>query len=267
MRIASIIHMAREYFLLGLFSVSIGISIFLTIYFLIYKKIMKGTKKLKASKILLWSIFLIYTVIVLGATFIHRTPVMHENINLHIFSSYIKVWNRFSLLELRNIIFNILMFLPFGFVLPLLFKKCEKFYITYFLGLCMTISIEVLQLISKRGIFEIDDIINNTLLPLLFKKCEKFYITYFLGLCMTISIEVLQLISKRGIFEIDDIINNTLGCMIGYGVVMIFLLFSKRNKKSLVNKVLIMLCYQIPVIITIISFSAIFNNMAHLSMK
>lgn len=220
MRIASIIHMAREYFLLVLFSVSIGISIFLTIYFLIYKKIMKGTKKLKASKILLWSIFLIYTVIVLGATFIHRTPVMHENINLHIFSSYIKVWNRFSLLELRNIIFNILMFLPFGFVLPLLFKKCEKF-----------------------------------------------YITYFLGLCMTISIEVLQLISKRGIFEIDDIINNTLGCMIGYGVVMIFLLFSKRNKKSLVNKVLIMLCYQIPVIITIISFSAIFNNMAHLSMK
>lgn len=220
MRIASIIHMAREYFLLGLFSVSIGISIFLTIYFLIYKKIMKGTKKLKASKILLWSIFLIYTVIVLGATFIHRTPVMYENINLHIFSSYIKVWNRFSLLELRNIIFNILMFLPLGFVLPLLFKKCEKF-----------------------------------------------YITYFLGLCMTISIEVLQLISKRGIFEIDDIINNTLGCMIGYGVVMIFLLFSKRNKKSLVNKVLIMLCYQIPVIITIISFSAIFNNMAHLSMK
>lgn len=220
MRIASIIHMAREYFLLGLFSVSIGISIFLTIYFLIYKKIMKGTKKLKASKILLWSIFLIYTVIVLGATFIHRTPVMYENINLHIFSSYIKVWNRISLLELRNIIFNILMFLPFGFVLPLLFKKCEKF-----------------------------------------------YITYFLGLCMTISIEVLQLISKRGIFEIDDIINNTLGCMIGYGVVMIFLLFSKRNKKSLVNKVLIMLCYQIPVIITIISFSAIFNNMAHLSMK
>lgn len=220
MRIASIIHMAREYFLLGLFSVSIGISIFLTIYFLIYKKIMKGTKKLKASKILLWGIFLIYTVIVLGATFIHRTPVMYENINLHIFSSYIKVWNRFSLLELRNIIFNILMFLPLGFVLPLLFKKCEKF-----------------------------------------------YITYFLGLCMTISIEVLQLISKRGIFEIDDIINNTLGCMIGYGIIMIFLLFSKRNKKSLVNKVLIIVCYQIPVIITIISFSAIFNNMAHLSMK
>lgn len=220
MRIASIIHMAREYFLLGLFSVSIGISIFLTIYFLIYKKIMKGTKKLKASKILLWGIFLIYTVIVLGATFIHRTPVMYENINLHIFSSYIKVWNRFSLLELRNIIFNILMFLPLGFVLPLLFKKCEKF-----------------------------------------------YITYFLGLCMTISIEVLQLISKRGIFEIDDIINNTLGCMIGYGIIMIFLLFSKRNKKSLENKVLIIVCYQIPVIITIISFSAIFNNMAHLSMK
>lgn len=77
---------------------------------------------------------------------------------------------------------------------------------------------------------------------------------------MTIFIEVLQLISKRGIFEIDDIINNTLGCMIGYGIVMIFLLFSKRNKGSLKSKVLTLACYQIPVIITIISFSTIFIN-------
>lgn len=213
MRISSIIHMASEYLLLGIGSVSIGISIFLIIYFLIYKKIMKGTKKLNTSKVLLWSIFLIYTVMVLGATFVHRIPGMYENINLHMFSSYIKVWNRFSLLELRNLILNILMFVPFG-----------------------------------------------VMLPLLFKKCEKFYITYFLGLCMTILIEVLQLISKRGIFEIDDIINNTLGCMIGYGIVIIFLLFSKRNKGSLKSKILTLLCYQIPVIITIVSFSTIFIN-------
>lgn len=213
MRISSIIHMASEYFLLGIGSVSIGIGIFLIIYFLIYKKIMKGTKKLNTSKVLLWSIFLIYAVMVLGATFVHRIPGMYENINLHIFSSYIKVWNRFSLLELRNLILNILMFVPLGIMLPLLFKKCEKF-----------------------------------------------YITYFLGLCMTIFIEVLQLISKRGIFEIDDIINNALGCMIGYGTIMIFLLFSKRNKGSLKSKVFALACYQIPVIITIISFGTIFIN-------
>lgn len=205
--------MASEYFLLGIAGVSIGISIFLIIYFLIYKKIMKGTKKLNTSKILLWSIFLIYTVMVLGATFVHRIPGKYENINLHIFSSYIKVWNRFSLLELRNLILNILMFVPFGFMLPLLFKKCQKF-----------------------------------------------YITYFLGLCITIFIEGLQLISKRGIFEVDDIINNALGCMIGYGIVMIFLLFSKRNNGSLKSKALALVCYQIPVIITIISFSTIFIN-------
>lgn len=216
----SIIHIAIKYFFLGVVGVSIGISIFLIMYFLIYKKIMKGTKKLKASKIILWSIFLIYSVIVLGATLVHRTSVMYESINLHIFSSYIKVLNRFSLLELRNIILNILMFIPFGFMLPLLFRKCEKF-----------------------------------------------YITYFLGLCMTISIEVLQLITNRGVFEIDDIMNNTLGCMIGYGIVMIFVLFSKRNKKSLIKRVFAMICYQIPVIITIISFGAIFDNMAHFSVK
>ena len=100
--------MAREYFLLGVVSVSIGIIIFLIMYFLIYKKIMKGTKKLNVVKLFLWFIFLIYTVVVLGATFVNRVPMNYENINIHIFSSYIKVWNRFSVLELRNLIFNIL---------------------------------------------------------------------------------------------------------------------------------------------------------------
>lgn len=61
--------------------------------------------------------------------------------------------------------------------------------------------------------------------------------------------------------------NNTLGCMIGYGIVMIFVLFSKRNNKSLIKKVFAIICYQIPVIITIISFGAIFDNMAHFSVK
>lgn len=212
--------MAREYFLLGVVSVSIGIIIFLIMYFLIYKKIMKGTKKLNVVKLFLWFIFLIYTVVVLGATFVNRVPMNYENINIHIFSSYIKVWNRFSVLELRNLIFNILMFLPFGFMLPLLFKKCEKF-----------------------------------------------YITYLVGLCMTFFIEVLQLISRRGIFELDDIVNNLLGCMIGYGIVMIFLLFSKKNSKSLKNKVLTLACYQLPFVITLISFAIIFINRGYLNIN
>ena len=55
------------------------------------------------------------------------------------------------------------MFVPLGFMIPLLFKKCKRWYITYLIGFGATLFIEILQLISKRGIFELDDIINNTL--------------------------------------------------------------------------------------------------------
>ncbi len=208
MRISAIIQIAQQYFLLGIIGVVIIIGVFLIGYFLIYKKIMKGTKKLNAGKVGLWSIFLIYIIIVLGATIGTRSSGWFGGVNLHLFSSYKDAWNSFSLGEWRNLIFNILMFVPLGFMLPFLFKKCEKW-----------------------------------------------YITYFVGFVATLFIEILQFISKRGIFELDDIVNNTLGCIIGYGIVMILSLnFRKKDKK----KGLIILSYQIPLIITIISFAVIF---------
>ena len=47
--------------------------------------------------------------------------------------------------------------------MPLIFKKCQCWYMTYLGGFATTLFIETIQLITKRGIFEIDDIINNTL--------------------------------------------------------------------------------------------------------
>lgn len=183
------------------------ITLFLIGYFLIYKKIMKGTNKLNASKVGLWSIFIIYMVIVLGATIGDRVS-MYESVNLHLFSSYKDAYNSFSMIEWRNIILNILMFVPLGFMMPLLFEKCKKW-----------------------------------------------YITYLIGFGVTVFIEVLQLISKRGIFEVDDIINNALGCIIGYGIVKIFILIYEKKYKVLSNFV-----YQIPLIMTVVSFSMIFIN-------
>lgn len=162
MRISSVIQLARRYMLLGIIGAVIVISLFLIGYFLIYKKLMKGTKKLKLSKVGLWSIFFIYMIIVLGATLGERTSG-YESINLHLFSSYKEAYNSFSLGEWRNIILNILMFVPIGFIMPLLLKKCESWDITYLVGFGITLFIEILQFISKRGIFEVDDIINNTL--------------------------------------------------------------------------------------------------------
>lgn len=162
MRISSVIQLARQYLLVGIIGSIVVGGLFLIGYFLVYKKLMKGTKKLKASKVGLWSVFLIYMIVVLGATIGDRVSG-YESVNLHLFSSYKDAYNNFSLGEWRNIILNILMFVPIGLIMPLLFEKCKYWYVTYLVGFCITLFIEMLQFISKRGIFELDDIINNTL--------------------------------------------------------------------------------------------------------
>ena len=211
MRFSSVIRLAQQYFLLGMIGLVIGISLFLFGYFVVYRRLLKGTKKLKMSKVALLSILFIYIVIVFGATIGDRMSTDSKSLSMHLFSSYKDAWNNFSPGAWRNIILNILMFVPLGI-----------------------------------------------LLPLIFKNCRKYWITYLLGLFFTLIIEVIQLISGRGIFEVDDIFNNTLGCIIGYGIVMIFIsCFVDKNKYEN-NKKLILTTLQLPLCLTVIAFSIIF---------
>lgn len=103
MRISAVIQLARQYMILGIIGSIVVVSLFLIGYFLVYKKLMKGTKKLKASKLGLWSLFFIYMIVVLGATVGYRVSG-YESVNLHLFSSYKDVYNNFSILEWRYII-------------------------------------------------------------------------------------------------------------------------------------------------------------------
>lgn len=56
---------------------------------------------------------------------------------------------------------NIMMFIPFGVLLVLLSKRCQKLYVTLFAGAALSLFIELLQLFSVR-ITDIDDLILNT---------------------------------------------------------------------------------------------------------
>lgn len=49
-----------------------------------------------------------------------------------------------------------------------------------------------------------------------------------LGAGLSIGIEVLQFVFRRGLSEVDDVMHNTLGCLIGYGVYVLFSEISKR---------------------------------------
>ena len=62
-----------------------------------------------------------------------------------------------------NIIGNVFAFTPFGFLLPIISPKNRKIINVTLLTLQFSFTIELLQLIFKVGIFDVDDLFMNTL--------------------------------------------------------------------------------------------------------
>ena len=156
MRLFQVINLARDYLVLGI----IGLIFIGIIYFIFFRRFLKNHMQTNIKKVIIFCILFCYIVIVIGATIFTRAEV-YEHANLNLFSSYIEAWNNYSKSYWRNIILNILMFVPFGFLLPLFSDRFKKFYWTLSLGFLFTFGIEATQYITKRGIFEVDDIMNN----------------------------------------------------------------------------------------------------------
>ncbi len=62
-----------------------------------------------------------------------------------------------------NIFGNVLAFAPFGFVLPIISPDNRKLLNITLLSLEFSLTIELLQLIFKVGIFDVDDLLMNTI--------------------------------------------------------------------------------------------------------
>ncbi len=62
-----------------------------------------------------------------------------------------------------NILGNILAFSPFGFLLPMMNGRFRNFFRLFFTCFLFTLSVELLQLVLRVGIFDVDDIFLNTL--------------------------------------------------------------------------------------------------------
>lgn len=78
-----------------------------------------------------------------------------------------------------NIFGNIFAFTPFGFVLPIISRENRKLLNITLLSLEFSLTVELLQLIFKVGIFDVDDLLMNTLGGFIggvcFIICHKIY--------------------------------------------------------------------------------------------
>ena len=62
---------------------------------------------------------------------------------------------------IKNTILNIILFIPLGFLVPAIWKDYRSIKIMFFMGLAVSISIEILQIFTFR-LTDIDDLITNT---------------------------------------------------------------------------------------------------------
>lgn len=99
---------------------------------------------------------LIYSFCLLYLTVLSRDHTVSLNYEPRLFWSYVKWFNGNGGLGIQ-IIKNILVYMPIGYMAYILFDKKG---ILYALGLSLTS--ELLQLITKLGLFEYDDLFDNT---------------------------------------------------------------------------------------------------------
>ena len=158
MRLSDIVSMGIDYILVGIVALLFVGTVFSLWYFLWFKKKRVG-EKLDKKRLLILSIFIIYGVVVLGVTMLSRGNYYGNNKIYPLFYSYKDAWNDFSKTEWRNIILNICMFVPLGIFIPLVSEKTKRFWIVYLLGAGITCCIECFQLVTKRGVFELDDLL------------------------------------------------------------------------------------------------------------
>ena len=137
-----------------------------------------------------WGLFLPYSFILLFKLLLGRPAVYFDSlkyffetgdwhfihgglINLVPLKSTIRYLNGFDLthlldpynidIVLMNTLGNVIIFIPFGFLLPLLFKQINNVKMASKIFIKFILLIESLQLLTFSGIFDIDDIILNML--------------------------------------------------------------------------------------------------------
>ena len=180
-------------------------AVVVTAAFFFHKRKFHGEKKFPWGKVVLWLAFAGYVMIVLYATLM-RMSGFHMQYNLHLFKAWREAWNNYSIKNIANVLLNVAMFVPLGFLLPLLWKPCRKWYVAIPSGFGFSLAIELIQLLTRRGVCDVDDLFCNTLgaaigyllimavLTIIEKKWKPALIYVSLSLACVLSISSIFLI-------------------------------------------------------------------------
>ena len=128
-----------------------------------YKKILRICSRIMFGVYIICLTYFLFFAESTGRTFEGRT----YHYNLELFKEIRRfIVYRHSLgtkAVLLNLLGNIVAFIPFGFFLPVLYPRCRSFLYTVFFSFEFSLMVETIQLVSKVGSFDVDDLLLNTL--------------------------------------------------------------------------------------------------------
>lgn len=153
------------YFFIGIIGMAILAVCYLPIYFIM-------RKRMPLLRQIAYFLFVVCVLVICTATILDGIIVRfldgrailatEHSLNLIPFRFATETWDMGIRKQITQLIANILMFLPLGFIFPVAFKKARTFYKTTICMLLFSFLIEFIQYFIGRSA-DIDDLILNTL--------------------------------------------------------------------------------------------------------
>lgn len=135
-------------------------------------------RKILPSQAISGMLLLIFLGIVFGSTVFTREPKAYREYELELLWSWKAVF-RGDREMLKENLLNMLLLFPAGLLLPSLFHKKLPWWTGLAVGLFISAGIETGQLVLRRGLFEWDDMVHNSLGCMLGVWCSNFLMAVY----------------------------------------------------------------------------------------
>lgn len=130
---------------------------------------------MKLLKVFLWLGFMLYIALLVQVILIKHLPLsfLIQNLKLGLNFNHINIIPFATIVDyfafgnkvisVENLVGNMIIFIPLGFLLPILIEKFRKITILLLVSLGFSLSFETIQLLYPMlGSFDVDDLILNT---------------------------------------------------------------------------------------------------------
>ena len=104
-----------------------------------------------------WFLVVVYFAMLISITLLSREPGSRNSVDLKLFET----WGNQRLPD-RYFVENILLFLPFGALLPAAVPVLRRWWCCIYAAFATSMMLETVQLLTERGYCQLDDVVTNT---------------------------------------------------------------------------------------------------------